>query len=118
MQQDSSMRMDEDLRIRGEFMTCLAGGSVWKHEMNNARAEIQRFCGKETLAHWIQRVNETVSFCPCFSVVFADSYSLRFLPCEGCAPCSDDVHVSKLQGLLNLWRLESGGYRWGRGCSP
>ena len=45
------MRMDEDLRIRGEFMTCLDGGSVWKHEMNNARAEIQRFCGKETLAH-------------------------------------------------------------------
>ena len=43
------MRMDEDLRIRGEFMTCLDGGSVWKHEMNNARAKFSGFVAKKPL---------------------------------------------------------------------
>ena len=42
-QQDLYMRIDDELRIRGELATCLARESAWKNEMHTATFDIQHF---------------------------------------------------------------------------
>ena len=49
-QRDSSMRFEDDLRIRGELTARIAREVVWKSEVFTTRVEVQPYVA-ETLAH-------------------------------------------------------------------
>ena len=58
-QQDSSMRVDEDARIRDELTACLARDVAWKNELRSTRIEVQKYLNEST----VQRRLSTEELC-------------------------------------------------------
>ncbi len=42
-QRDVSARLSEDIRLGGEFATCLARATVWNQAVHTAKLQIQQF---------------------------------------------------------------------------